>query len=247
VDVTEDTMFVSSSRHQARTYRRASFTATLSAALAICAFASAPAFAAAAGPEPAPEPEANPASAQTNAELAVCPGQTFAQPFEAIGDGNYYTLAEGSQFEATGEGWTLLGGAKIVEGSHPDGSQGGVLDLPYGAVAISPPVCVTLRYPTARTWVESVQGSGSGSVTIAVAYGATAGKLSLTTSSVGVGSVPGKPASAGWELSQPFQLNPQLGGRSEGVRDAHFIYTATGSKKAEFHIWGLYVDPRFGN
>ena len=38
------------------------------------------------------------APAKVSAELAVCPGQTFAQPFEALKDSNYYTLVEGSEF-----------------------------------------------------------------------------------------------------------------------------------------------------
>ena len=43
-------------------------------------------------------PGAKPAPAKVNAELAVCPGQTFSQPFETFKDSNYYTLVEGSEF-----------------------------------------------------------------------------------------------------------------------------------------------------
>jgi hypothetical protein len=190
---------------------------------------------------PAPELQANPASSQVNAELAVCPGQTFSQPFESLGDTNYYTLVEGSEFNQAGEGWELYGGAKIVETARPDGTRGGVLDMPSGSFAISPPVCVTLQYPTARTWVEAVEGNGS--ETIAIAYNINLSRLSL--GSVSLGSLPAK-AGEGWQLSKEFQLNPQLGGRAEGVRDVRFVYATTG-RNTEFHISGLYVDPRFSN
>jgi hypothetical protein len=227
-------MFVSSSRHTASTLRN-----LLAAAIVAVLAALAGSSAAMASTDVAPEPEANSASAQTSAELAVCPGQTFAQPFEALGDSNYYTLVEGSRFDQPGEGWTLRDGAKIVESSRPDGSQGGVLDLPAGAVAVSPPVCVTLQYPTARTWVEAVQSTGS--LTLAVAYGVgkTGGQA------FDVGSVYGRSGS-GWNLSQPFDLQPQMGGSEEGVRSARFVYYA-GGRRADFHVSGLYVDPRFGN
>jgi hypothetical protein len=233
VDVTEDTMFVSSSRHTASTLR-----SLLAAAVIAVLGTLAGSATAMASTDVAPEAEANQASAQANAELAVCPGQTFSQPFAALGDSNYYTLVEGSEFDQTGEGWTLLGGARILEGSRPDGSQGGVLDLPSGAVAVSPPVCVTLQYPTARTWVEALQKSGS--LTIAVAYGTDAGRQAAI-----VGSVSGR-AGSGWNLSQPFSLEPQLGGSEEGVRSARFVYSA-GGRRADFQVSGLYVDPRFGN
>ena len=157
------------------------------------------------------------------------------------GTANYYTLVEGSEFDQAGEGWELYGGAKIVEANRPDGSSGGVLDMPSGAVAVSPPVCVTLQYPTARTWVEGVEGNGS--ETIAVAYNLSLSRLSL--GAVSLGSLPAK-TGQGWQLSKEFQLNPQLGGRTEGVREAHFVYATTG-RGTEFHISGLYVDPRFSN
>jgi hypothetical protein len=53
--------------------------------------------------------------------------------------------------------------------------------------------------------------------------------------------------SSGWTLSQPLSLDPQRAGAEEGLRSARFVYAAMGSKKADFHVYGLYVDPRFGN
>lgn len=174
------------------------------------------------------------ASDSSDAELAVCPGQTFSQPFEAFGDSNFYTLVEGSEFNGGAEGWDLRNGAEVVEGTRPDGSEGNVLDLPAGAVAISPAVCVTLQYPTARSWVHSVGGKGR--LTIGVYYPGD----KPTAHSVGRF---GSNAQDDWELSRPFNIQPQLAGSEEGVREVRFVYANT-TRSGDFHVRGLYVDPR---
>jgi hypothetical protein len=202
--------------------------------LALLSFWSAAALAAPAGKAPAPAPHVKAAPAKVSEELAVCPGQTFAQPFAALGDSNYYTLVEGSQFNGGSEGWELWNGAEVVEGIRPDGSFGGVLDLPSGAMAVSPPVCVTLQYPTARAWVQSVQGGGG--VTVGVYYAGT------KATGQPVGQLSGT-AQGGWGLSSPFSVKPELTGKQEGVREVRFVYANT-TKDSDFRLSGLFVDPR---
>lgn len=199
------------------------------------ASAPAPAVATAVAPAPAAA-QVKGAPAKVSAELAVCPGQVFSQPFEALKDSNYYTLVEGSEFNSANEGWELNNGASIVEGTRPDGSSGGVLDLPSGSYAVSPAVCVTLQYPTARAYVEDVQGGGG--VIVGVYYaGAKTGP-----SGQPVGLLNAKQGK-GWELSNPFNVKPQLGGSEEGIREVRFIY-ANLNRGSDFHLSGLYVDPR---
>ncbi len=176
-----------------------------------------------------------PATAKQNAELAVCPGQTFSQPFEGLGDASFYTLVEGSEFNSPNEGWELKNGAQIVEGTRPDGSTGGVLELPGGSYAVSPPVCVTLGYPSARAWVEDVEGAGA--VAASVYYANTrptwqiAGLLSAKRG-------------AGWELSSPFDVDAQLGTvGEEGTREVRFIFANFGHG-SDYRVSGVYVDPR---
>ena len=77
------------------------------------------------------------ATAAVNAVLAVCPGQTFAQPFEALGDANYYTLVEGSEFNSPSEGWELFGGAHVLNTTRPDGSTGAERKKPRTRCAIN--------------------------------------------------------------------------------------------------------------
>lgn len=179
----------------------------------------------------------NPASAEVDAELAVCPGQVFSQPFEAFEDDNYYTLVEGSEFNAGPEGWILRRGAEVVEGTRPDGSTGGVLELPGGALAISPPVCVTLQYPTARAWVQTVGGSGG--VSVGVYYAGVKHGLRRAEHVALLGSE----EEGAWELSDPFAVKPELAGSEEGVREVRFVYANLGWHGV-FRLSGLYVDPR---
>lgn len=169
-------------------------------------------------------------ASNAGSEAAVCPGQTFSQPFEAFGDSNWYTLVEGSEFNGGAEGWELSGGAEVVEGIRPDGSTGGVLNLPSGASAVSPAVCVTLDYPKARTWVDAVKGNGG--VTVRVVY---EGKPE-----VGTTRLRDKDAN-GWTLSRQFNVKPQLAGGEEG--EVRFVYT-NNTKSSDFNVWGLFVDPR---
>jgi hypothetical protein len=226
-------MIVSSSRPTAN---KALKLATL-AVLVIGLAGASSATAKAAGPEPIVKlPKL--AAPAVNAELAVCPGQTFSQPFTELGDANYYTPVEGSESENTGQGWELFNGAHVVEGTRADGTSGGVLDMPSGAVAISPPVCVTLLYPTARAWVETVEGAGGLQVGV---YYASAKKPAPKA----VGKLTAK-TGAGWELSASFSVQPQLGGAEEGTREVRFLYQATG-KNSDTHVGGLFVDPRLSH
>jgi hypothetical protein len=189
--------------------------------------ASAPAEAAVTAP-------VEPASPAVDAELAVCPGQTFSQPFAALQDLNYYTLVQGSSFDSPDEGWGLHNGAAIVSSTRPDGSSGGSLDLPSGSYAVSPPVCVTLQYPTARTWVEGVKGPGGVVVGVYYAGSRPVGlPVALLTAAQG----------AGWQLSKPFAVRPQLTGAEEGVREVRFVFASVG-RGSDYRLSGLYVDPR---
>jgi hypothetical protein len=203
---------------------------TAIACLALLGLSAAPAFAGELVAVTKPAPEA------VNVALAVCPGQTFSQPFEALNDSNYYTLVEGSEFNDPSEGWELSGGAQFVETTRPDGTTGGALDLPTGAKAISPVVCVTLQYPSARMWVQNAAGGGS--VTVSVAYVGT----KTEDAPKNVGRVQGAPG-GGWTLSKPFGLQPQIAGSVEETREVRFHLTA-GGKGSEYRLFGLYVDPR---
>jgi hypothetical protein len=159
----------------------------------------------------------------------------FSQPFAAFGDSNYYTLVPGGEFNRPSEGWELYNGARIENTTRPNGSAAGVLDLPSGALAISPPVCVTPEYPAARVWVRDVKGNEG--VATAVAYVGT--RLTVTAPQ-NVGQVHGQQAS--WTLSNPIDVQPQIPFAAEGAREARFVFLAV-SRSSETQLYGLWVDP----
>jgi hypothetical protein len=164
---------------------------------------------------------------------SACAGQSFSQPFTALGDYNYYTLVSGSQFNGPTEGWQLSGGAYVAEANRPDGTTGGVLALPPGAEAESPPVCGTPQDPPARVFVDNAE-TGS-SVTVAVAYANTR-TATKPKAVAGVQAVGGS-----WTPSEAFGIRPQLlGGEESG--EVRFYFTAS-SKVTSFELYGVYVDP----
>jgi hypothetical protein len=194
--------------------------------------ASAPALAA------SPLDEDGAASAITTAaSTAECAAPSLLQPFSSWKDNRHYVLAPGASFEdPAGGGWQLGNGARIVQETNPDGTVDGVLDLPTGAVAISPTMCVDLDYPTARTWVRTVAGDGD--VGVSVIY--DAGKKAHVAHAVG--HVHGD-KQRGWGLSGDVKIQPELAGKKEGWRRVAFVLTG-GGKSAEFQLDDFYVDPR---
>src|SRR5437763_1890323 len=96
--------------------------------------------------------------APAGATAAVgCTAPTLTQPFLPFGDANWYAIAPGERYDSfSASSWVLVGGAKIVTTTLYDGTKGYVLDMPSGATATSPAMCITNDYPTARTMVRNV-------------------------------------------------------------------------------------------
>ena len=47
----------------------------------------------------------------------------------------------------------------------------------------------------------------------------------------------------GWTLSEPFDVQPELGGKSEATREVRFVFAA-GKGSGDTQLYGLFVDPR---
>jgi hypothetical protein len=160
-----------------------------------------------------------------------CEEPLVSRPFLYANDSNYYFLAPGqtpTSFE--GQGWTLSSGAKISQGTLPNGSTGPVLDLPAGAKAVSPEICVTTAYPTARMKVRALAGSGN--VNFQVAYGGKAPKAPTTV-----------PATTAWTLSGLLNMSPE---NCEGWQLVKITLAAPGGpagNKSDVQVDNLYIDP----
>src|SRR4051812_25998797 len=75
-----------------------------------------------------------------------CSYPAASQVFASWKDQGYYELAPDGGLENGGTGWTLAGGAALVEANEEhflNGTEDNTaISLPFGASATSPPVCV---------------------------------------------------------------------------------------------------------
>ena len=175
-----------------------------------------------------------PAQAATSPaiEISQCTAPVLSQPLLYAGDSNYYFLAPGQtpgNFEGTG--WTLSGGASIKKTTQQNGATGYVLDLPSGSKAVSPTLCVTSAYPTARTLVRDV--SGSEGVYLNVSYEGT-GNWEKPKNT---GQFHGNKTE--WTLSGSLNLQPENVTGWQVVR----LTLIPGGTKSEFQTYNFYVDP----
>ena len=169
----------------------------------------------------------------TSVDTSACSNPQFSHPFLSAGDSNWYTLAPGQSPDSfNGGGWTLSGGAQIIPTQLQDGQTGSVLDLPSGSTAVSPTMCVSSDYPTARTMVRDVVGSQGVHMFVAYAGAKTANKPQDT------GQVHGNQTD--WTLSNTINIHP---GNRAGWQLVQFTLVP-GGKSSDFHIYNFYVDPR---
>jgi hypothetical protein len=174
--------------------------------------------------------------ARTLARLSVsgpeCSAPALSQPFAAWKDFNHYTPVPGqSGPDFSGSGWLLSNGANVTSATQDDGTTGSVLDLPSGSLAISPPVCVDLTYPTARMMVHNLSGGGGVHAFVSYAGASAWGKPR------DAGSAHGKGIS--WALSAPIHLQPN---HDPGWQLVRFGLVPDGSHD-EYQIYNFYVDP----
>jgi hypothetical protein len=157
----------------------------------------------------------------------------MSQPFLSAGDGNWYMLAPGQTTDSfDGSGWTLTGGAAVVNAPLQSGQTGSVLDLPSGSTAVSPPVCVTADYPTARVLVRGVLGYQGVNMYVSYAGTRTASQPRITGQLHGTGT--------SWTLSNPVNVAP---GTAPGWQLVRFTLVPQG-QASNFQIYDFYVDPR---
>jgi hypothetical protein len=175
------------------------------------------------------------ASASASVDLSQCVENQLSQPFLYAKDLNFYTLIPGEEPDNfAGEGWQLSGGAQIVTETLQDGTEGQVLDLPSGSKAVSPVICVTSLYPTARGIVRNVKGSEG--IFFYVEYEGT----NTWEHPKNTGQIHG--SGNAWTLVTPVNLQPYNVLGLQPMR----ITLIPGGKTSNFEVYNLYVDPHGG-
>jgi hypothetical protein len=173
--------------------------------------------------------------AQAAVDTSGCETPEYVQPFLFVNDSNFYTLLPGeSPGSFGGKGWQLSGGAQVVTTTLADGSTSQVLDLPSGSKAVSPVICVTSEYPTARAMVRNVKGSEG--VFYYVEYEGT----NTWDHPKNTGQVHG--SGSAWTAVTPVNMQPYNVPGWQPMR----ITLIPGGKTSDFQVYNLYVDPRMG-
>jgi hypothetical protein len=166
-----------------------------------------------------------------------CAPEVFEQPFLPWADPASYVLAPDGGFEAGAAGWTLSGAAVIADNEpfyvHAPGEQA-ALELPPGASATSPWMCVGIDHPTLRLFARQ-DGSPLSTLRIDVLYKDAAG----TTRSLTTGRILAQDAWAP-TLVTPVVVN--LLALLPGERTA-VAFRFTAGSGSSWRIDDVYVDP----
>ncbi len=183
-----------------------------------------------------------PVAAAQAATATTCPETTLVQPFKAIEEKEkikepgYYSLMSGGGFEAGETAWTLSGGAKVASGGGVSALTGkevkSSLELPKGAVAVSPLTCVE---PNDRTFrFLDRNESGTTTLTVSVVYEGLTGASKVSTLT----------AATGKELAASAILNTgahEAAKLSGGFAKMSVRFEATGGTA---RVDDVYLDPR---
>lgn len=166
-------------------------------------------------------------------DSSSCTNPLLSQPFLSAGDSSYYTLLPGETHgNVDGAGWTLGGKASLVSTTTAGGAAGTVLNLPSGGYAITPSICVTSLYPTARTEVRDLVGAEG--VQMYVSYEGTSTWMNPRNTGQFHGN------GTAWTLSTPVNLQPA---GVAGWQIVRFLFVAGGTT-SDFQMYDFWVDPR---
>jgi hypothetical protein len=174
---------------------------------------------------------------QANAGLLPTCAGPYERAFAQWADPAWYTLVRDGTFESGASGWSLAGGARVVDGNEPFYVHGAgetrSLLLPPGASATSPPVCMALGRPTMRFFARSADG-GRSTVRVEVVSRNLLGVLSI---------LDGGPVVAGpsWQPSPRVSL---LGSNLASLlwtTQVHLRFRAVGDTSSQLD--DVYVDP----
>jgi hypothetical protein len=172
----------------------------------------------------------------------LCPDAN-SQVFRPWGDLAFYAFTPNGGFEYSSYGWTLSGGAKVVDGNesffvHSRYDDSSLL-LPAGSRATTPPMCIGLLSSKMRLFL-SQNGDDSARLKVQVLYGGgLASILGGVGQLLGVSDVGYLSAGDDWQASDAV---PMLGGTVPLLTQyVQFRFTPVGS--GDFQIDDVYLDP----
>ncbi|HWM54525.1 MAG TPA: hypothetical protein VNO20_03960 [Solirubrobacterales bacterium] len=170
---------------------------------------------------------------------AACPYYGAEQVFRPWGDNHNYVLAPDGGFEAGGAGWSLRGGARVVEGNEShyanDAADSRSLSLPAGSSASSPPICMSLDTPMIRMFARNT-GDPSSRLRVEASY-----KLLGLVRTKAVSTVVAGPAWAPTQqMSTVLTLSTIIGTL---IPSAIQVQVTPLDSRGRWQVDDLYVDP----
>jgi hypothetical protein len=172
-----------------------------------------------------------------------CPDPS-SQPFQSWDDNSFYAFAPDGGLENGGSGWTLSGGARVVDGNESffvhAGSDDSALALPSGSSATTPPMCIGLLSGHMRFFLANGGSSGS-KLKVQVLYGGGLGGLLSTAGRIlGVSDLGYLKAGSSWQPSAEVEM---LGGTAPLLTQyVQFRFTPADGTGA-WRIDDVYLDP----
>ena len=191
------------------------------------------------GTASAAEPMIKPLKNAANNPDGCVAQHDVSNPFTSWSDSADYALAPGGDFESGVGDWTLTKNANLTAGNQPyqihDTSGSNSLELPGGAVATSPAMCIDASYPYFRLFAKKL-GSGKAGLKVKVLF------LDQKNNSKDSDAGEVKSDSNDWALTDSLKIgvtfDANYGGGAAPVR---FQFIAP--KDSTWRIDDLYVDP----
>jgi hypothetical protein len=166
-----------------------------------------------------------------------CDEASSSQVFLPWYDVANYFLAPGGNFESGASGWTLTGGAGVVDGNEPwnvTGGGGSSLRIPAGGSATSPAICVGIEHPTIRFFEKSAGAALGSNLRVDVVFEDAGGTVRDLTI--------GRETRGGWEVTPAYVVVANLLALLPGEHTAvAFRFTPEGT--GSWQIDDVHVDP----
>jgi hypothetical protein len=176
---------------------------------------------------------AAPSVAGAATAMAYCSTSTGSQVFAPLLDTRYYVPVPGGTFEAGTPSWTLTGGAATVTADDPFDIGGRAettaLQVPGGAVATSPALCMDVTMPTMR---YTVRADRAGAV-LKLMESQDGGSWQTVASYTSSGTSWAAPS---YDLTGPLKMSTL----TKNTSNVAFRLVATGGT---FTVDDVYVDP----
>lgn len=181
------------------------------------------------------------APVQAGVSSSTCGPRVLSQPFLPWLDSGSYFLMPGGDAESSA-GWTLSGGARVMEGNEPfyanDPADRLSIYVPSGGSARTASTCVAADEPTMRFFVRN---TGSPLSLLAVVARVRTTVLGVTaTTTLPLGVVLG--TSNTWQPSLPVLFKVSLNQLLGGTSTVDFRFTALGLG-GKWQVDDVYVDP----